>query len=247
MQLHAETQTDAVRVALHGNFIERNLVAARALYNILQRPNETRHFYVLGIVLSRSQLPNQLARFALHEEGSIILREQPSIDSTSIDFRALQTLDDSTLGGSYARFISREQLNPDTFQAPPGLPEMIAYFAKRMRQTHDIWHVLTNYGTHPLGELALQAFVYGQMRAPAARLLTIGGLVRFGPREPRVAPMLYRAFRRGTRARYLPPIRWEARFERPLRAVRAELNIEPAAAHEIGAQPQSSHSTPQSN
>ena len=33
-----------------------------------------------------------------------------------------------------------------------------AYLAQRMRQTHDIWHVLTGYATDVAGEVQLQAF-----------------------------------------------------------------------------------------
>jgi ubiquinone biosynthesis protein COQ4 len=37
------------------------------------------------------------------------------------------------------------------------------YLAKRYREVHDIVHFVTGYGTDPIGELELQAFVVGTL------------------------------------------------------------------------------------
>jgi len=44
----------------------------------------------------------------------------------------------------------------------------IDYVMMRIRQTHDIWHVVTGFDTHPLGEIAIKAVELSQTHRPMA-------------------------------------------------------------------------------
>jgi ubiquinone biosynthesis protein COQ4 len=62
-----------------------------------------------------------------------------------------------SLGYVYARHMLDNNLDADFFDKIPGDTED-AYIQMRMRQTHDIWHVVTGFDTSVAGEIGLQAF-----------------------------------------------------------------------------------------
>lgn len=228
---HPKTsEAEAARIALSGSALERARLGARALRDLFADPSDTTRVFVLGLVVSRRSYPELLARITLDDRGARLLRERPSIDRAHVDFDRLRALPATTLGGAYARYLETNHLDPDLFQAPPGLPEVPSFIAKRMRQVHDLWHVLTGYDTDVSGEVALQAFTWAQTDSPSSAILAIGGLLRFGLADRGLFVRVVDAYRRGRRAEFLPPLWLEEMWDRPLDELRAELGIVPAMA-----------------
>lgn len=225
------TEAQAVEAALSGDVRRRLGIASRALLALARDPNDTEQVFLLGVCLNAKKLPELITRMALDPEGSALLEERPAIDSTSVDYSALRALPDGTLGRQYARFLDDNGLDPDLFQPPPGLPPLPSYVAKRIRQTHDLWHVVTGFGTDVPGEIGLQAFTYAQMRMPVSRVLVLLGLVRWGLRHPETIGLVRRGRRMGRAAAFLPVVRWERWFDQPLDRVRRELGIVPVDVH----------------
>ncbi|MBC7172557.1 MAG: hypothetical protein H5U40_09035 [Polyangiaceae bacterium] len=221
------TERTAAEVAFRGTALERARLAAESLRDLLHDPEDTTRVFVLGLVVNRSIFPRVLEQIHFYDEGVRLFRERPAIDSKHVDFERLRALPADTLGGAYARFLEANRLDPDVFQPPPGLPEVPAYLAQRMRQVHDIWHVLTGYDTDVGGELALQAFTYGNIGAPSSALITLGGLARFGLANLHYFALALDGFRRGRRAAFLPAVWLEERWERPLGEVKRELGLDP--------------------
>lgn len=155
------------------------------------------------------------------------MRAQPAIDSTTVDFAALSALPPDTLGHRYARHMRENQLDPDLFLSPPGAPPGIDYFAQRLRQTHDIWHVLTGYAADLPGEVALQAFAFGQFGTPAPGLTALFGTLRCSLANPLAAKDAWKAYRRGKRAAFLLVVRWEDHWAEPVASLRARFGIDP--------------------
>lgn len=220
------SEAEAARVAMEGTARERVGVGARALYELLRDPDDTAQVFLLGLALNAPFFPRLLARFVGSDAGARLLEERPSIDSGSVDFQRLRALPRTTLGGAYARYLDDNHLDPDLFQAPPGLPEIPRFIAQRVRQTHDIWHVLTGYAPDVPGEIALQGFTFAQLRMPSSlAIATIGTLAK----APRGAARVLDGYRRGRDADFLPTVRFEALWDRDLDEVRASLRIRPAA------------------
>ena len=215
----------AVQVALSGSAWQRLKLGARAALALSRDSNDTPQVFLLGMALNASRLPELLARMAMDPEGAGLLESRPGIDSSSVDFDALRALPDGTLGREYVRFLDDNGLDPDLFQAPPGLPPLPSYVVQRVRQSHDLWHVLTGFETDVPGEIGLQAFTYAQMRLPLSFALVVLGLVRWGWRYPRMVGLIRQGRRLGRRARYFPTIRWEDRWDQPLGQVRSELGL----------------------
>lgn len=219
------TEAHAALVALHGSFLQRMRVVLAAGRRLLADPDQTREVFVLAIALNAKKLPELLARFVGDDRGLELLLQDANIDGKSVDFSALRALGAHTLGGAYARFLDDNGLDPDLFQAPPGLPRAAAYLAKRLRQSHDLWHVLTGHAPDVAGEVALQAFTFAQTRMPSAALIAIAGVLRWSIVRPSLVLEAWRAYRRGARAAFLAPVRWEQHWERPLVEVRRELGL----------------------
>jgi ubiquinone biosynthesis protein COQ4 len=215
----------AIEIALNGSGLEKLRVSAGSLRRLLRDPDDTVEVFFLGIAVNAPRLPAFIGRIAADERGLRLLAERPTIDSRSVDWDRLRALPATTLGGAYARYLDDNRLDPDLFQPPPGLPPVPRWVAQRIRQTHDIWHVLTGYAPDVPGEIALQAFTYAQLRMPSAWLIAVFGTLFKAPGSAR---MVYDAFERGASAAFLPVVRFEDMWERDLEDVRRELGVRPA-------------------
>jgi ubiquinone biosynthesis protein COQ4 len=102
------------------------------------------------------------------------------------------------------------------------VPADVQLFRERMRDAHDLTHVLTGYGRDPLGEICLLAFMYAHTRNRGAALIVLMSLARM-PRAPRRA--VFEAWRNGRKARWLQDQDFEALLPRPLDELRRELGI----------------------
>lgn len=221
-------EAEAVRLALEGRTVPRLRLAFRALRRLMKDPNDTRQVFTLSIAVSARNLPQMLATFLSDDSGVELLTKRASIDSRHVDYAALRALPDGTLGREYARFIDDNGLDPDLFQAPPGMPAGIAYIVQRMRQTHDLWHVVTGYDTDIPGELSLLAFTYAQTQAPSMRLLATVGTVHYAVRHGQLAfGRVARGYQRGKTAQFMGNVIWEDMWELPLSEVRARLGVAP--------------------
>lgn len=223
------TEEVAAKVALEGSFAQRTVLAAHALRTLLRDPDDTHQVFLLGLLANRPLFPRFFTRFANDADGAALLQERPSIDSRSTDFAALRALPAGTLGREYMRYLDDNELDPDLFQAPPGLPLMMTYVAQRMRQSHDIWHVLTGYAPDVPGEVALQGFTFAQTGMPSAGLIAAAGSLKFGFKHRELWAMTLEGYRRGRASVFLPTVRWERLWEKSVDEVRALLHIPPRA------------------
>lgn len=215
-------EAEAIRIALQGTRTQRLVTGVRALARLIKNPDDTTQVFLMGIVLNAPMFPGLLLRIMTDEAGPALVHEQPLLSSKTVDYDALRRLPASTLGGAYVRYLDENKLDPDLFKPPPGLPEVPRWIVARIRQTHDVWHALTGYGPDVPGELALQGFTYGQLGMPSALLVsTLGTLTR----SPRSIGSVLRGYRRGKAAAFLPVVRFEKMWSRPLEEVRRELGI----------------------
>src|SRR5262249_32144056 len=102
------------------------------------------------------------------------------------------------------------------------VPPDLELYRERMRDAHDLTHVLTGYGRDPLGEVCLLAFMYAHTRNLGMMLIALMSL----PQLPRAARRaVFQAWRNGRKARWLQNQDFEALLAIPLDEVRAALKI----------------------
>jgi ubiquinone biosynthesis protein COQ4 len=215
--------------------VARWRVAIRALSRVLKNPVETDQVLVFSTYANAGSNHDRLETFFADPRGMKLFTEQRAIDSHTIDLDALYALPSGTLGHAYASFMKRHGLTPDVFD---GAPEDIhdprrAYVIQRMRQTHDLWHVVTNAETDPAGEVALQAFTWAQVGAPSAGILAALGMLKTLRHDRRILKDVAELIRLGRAADRLVVFPWEDHWATPLAEVRRLLKL-PASPRSIG-------------
>ena len=138
----------------------------------------------------------------------------------------------------YAEFTRAERISPQglvdaSLEAPAEVdtsPER-ALFAARLRDGHDLWHVVTGYGRDLLGEAALLAFTYRQTGNPGIGLIVLTAWWKAGRDLPGSRALILDGYRRAGTAAWLPAVDWESLLEWPLEEVRRTLRITPVEAY----------------
>jgi ubiquinone biosynthesis protein Coq4 len=157
------------------------------------------------------------------------LRDTPDVDQ-------LASLPTGTLGHEFARHIREHGFDPDYYRKLEVESDK-EWVMMRMRQTHDIWHVVTGIGIDPIGELSLKAFELAQTRRPLAAVITAGGVVRYLMRDADqlgdVLEGLSVGYRLGCAARPFLAQRWEEGWQRPLADWRTALDVD-LERHRVG-------------
>jgi ubiquinone biosynthesis protein COQ4 len=201
--------------------------ALGALAKVLADPEQTDQVLVFSMYINAGTMRDRIGRFYADPRGQRLFDEHRAIDAHTIDLDALAQLPEGTLGRAYANFLRSRNLTPDVFEgAPPEIRDpRVAYVIQRLRQTHDLWHVVTGYGTDPSSEVALQAFSFAQVRAPSSLLLALAGTVRGSREKPTLARDVLAGFRLGRRAERLATFPWEDHWATPLSDVRAMLGL----------------------
>lgn len=214
---------DATQLPAH----QRWKRAFSALATVLRDPEKTDQVLVFSTYANAGTMPDRIHRFLDHPIGRRLYTEHRTIDTHSIDLEALGRLPEGTLGRAYADFLRERGLSPDVFEHPPEDitdPEM-AYVVHRLRQSHDLWHVVTGYETDPASEVALQAFTYGQLHAPSSGILALLGTLRGSQLKRDLVIDVVRAYRLGRRAESLAIFPWEDHWATPLADVRTRLGL----------------------
>ena len=182
------------------------------------------------------------ARVMADPTGNRILREGRSLHPTLLDFDRLRGLPEDTLGFQYVRFMETNGIDIVSFAEASWKTMKRADYANdeawtlanRLRDIHEIVHVLSGYGTDVLGEMAEIAFnIQEDPRPKAARFAIRVNTRRFelaGHRH--AADVIRTAFERGRRAGLMVGADWEALLDEPLARVRSMLSIDEPPAYE---------------
>lgn len=144
------------------------------------------------------------------------------------NMEALAALSSESLGYCFAQYIQETGFDPNYYRPLP-ITDDSAYILTRLRQTHDIWHLVTGLGSNVNGELGLQAFCLAQVRLPLPVLLIAGGLLRVLLSAPEelgdLLEQIAIGYRMGAKAKPLLAQKWEDGWDKSLAQWREELCI----------------------
>jgi ubiquinone biosynthesis protein COQ4 len=133
----------------------------------------------LGDVTSLSVIDELFFRFKRTTAGLELLRAKPVITNESVGFDLLKKLPETTLGGSYYKYMTSHGFNANERSIVNyHVNSDHAYAVFRYRQIHDFWHVLSGLPPTILGELILKAFEYEITGLPSCLLAATGGQIR---------------------------------------------------------------------
>jgi ubiquinone biosynthesis protein COQ4 len=209
--------------------------AWRALRTLVADPERTDQVFELIRALSGNAGERLFQRFCADPNGRRLLAERPSLLATLSDLDSLAALPEGSFGRTYAEFMRRERIDAkglvDAAQAvaePRDLDPERDWFFQRLRDMHDLWHVLTGYGRDLAGEAANLSFSYAQTRNRGIGVIVLASAV-LGPWSASLywPRYLWRAWRRGRRTLPLPMAAYEELLPLPLQEARRRLRIDP--------------------
>jgi ubiquinone biosynthesis protein COQ4 len=224
--------------------------AFRALRALLDHPDETQRAMELTLHIGAANFERNFQRFVRSPAGSALIQERPSLPESVANRTALERMSPDSFATAYLAYLDANGFQPTALvelqretelrwmaeTGEPPLDPLRRWFSDRFLICHDLFHVLTGYGTDSIGEATLLAFALAQQGGNAGALLTVGAAAK--PWQSRGLPWLrydLRAWRRGRRAAWLPGQPWEELLPLRLETVKVLLRVEPeASAHPGG-------------
>lgn len=213
------------------------LKALKALLALRRDPQDTRQVFLLTEALRGRSPLKLLARFRADAQGRERLAERRSLLPTLRRTEWLAALPLGTFGRTYHDFLAEEQLSAQGLvdvaksagMAQPDDGSDRHYIGCRLRDMHDLFHVLSGYGRDELGEVCVLAFSYPHQRTRSFALIAFLGALtlRRRWRLPGMLGAVWQAWRHGRAASWLVVQPLETLLERDLSELRRELNIAP--------------------
>jgi ubiquinone biosynthesis protein COQ4 len=218
------------------------LRALRGFRRLVADKEDTAQVFVIMDALSGRSIPRGYARLLDTPEGGRQAYLGVEFADRLQDAAWLAALPDDSVGAAYRAFIGARDISAyglaEESRAVAGLEidaaHPTAWYARRLRDVHDIWHVLTGYGTDALGEACVVAFSHPQARSAGFALIAAGAALEFeklGKGHP-YARAIWQAWRHGRRAAWLPALDYEALLAEPLAAARVRLRIAPPTIYQ---------------
>ena len=145
-----------------------------------------------------------------------------------IDLPLLRQLPEGSFGRAFAAHMDANSLDPG---AIPRLasPDAFSFFRAHLYETHDIWHVVTGFGTDWPSEMGLQGFYLAQLGGPLPAMLLMAGVLRIMTFErtasDRLLDLAARGWSLGKRGQPFFGVRWDDYWDVPLAEVRRQVGL----------------------
>jgi ubiquinone biosynthesis protein COQ4 len=221
--------------------------AFAAMKELLGNADDTTQVFRIMAALNAGTSEKNYQRLLTTPQGGRMAYERVELVTKLTDKTWLAQFAPGTVGAAYRAFLEKTGFSAtgleDVSKEVHGdrlIEHPYAWFGRRERDIHDIWHVLTGYQANdPLGELCLVAFSYAQTKGLGWGFIAAMGVLH-DLREPHgmaVARAVWEGYRHGRAASWLHGEDIEVLFAEPLDAARARLKIaEPAAYRKVKAE-----------
>ncbi|MGB0908694.1 MAG: Coq4 family protein [Maricaulaceae bacterium] len=172
---------------------------------IQNKEDTTQVFYIIEALNGKSLL-RDLKKFQKTKLGQQRISEARYLPPLLDDHDALRKLPENSVGAAYMNFMQREGLSAaglvaeyDQFAKDAyEYGDLIEWYGNRLRDTHDLLHVLTGYGRDALGEACVLGFSYSQNKSLGAIFIAYMAAREIAKTAPRGAPVI-KAVREGQR------------------------------------------------
>lgn len=152
----------------------RPFKAMRHFGKLVQDKEDTEQvFHIIDALKGRKSV-RQMADFIATPQARMLLERGEALPPLLDDHARWADCAPNSLARRYVEFMEREGLTAaglveESYKFKPReerYPDLYEWYIERLRDTHDLFHVLTGYGRDPLGELCLLGFSYEQNHSP---------------------------------------------------------------------------------
>lgn len=221
----------------------RPLKAWRHMQRLIANKEDTEQVFLIIEALNGRSTLRDFERFVATPAGREQLEKRTYLPPILDDHAPLHALPEGSVGRVYAEFMEREGLSaaglvaesekrPATWRDHK---DDLLWYGNRLRDTHDMMHILTGYGRDALGEAALLGFTHSQHGGLGVSFIAFMGgrqIAKAAPKESHIRDVIREGRRNGKAARRIIEQDIEALLPRQLDEVRRDLNINaPAAYH----------------
>jgi len=206
-----------------------------AIRKLLANGDDTTQVFRIMRALNVGNAPMNYARLIATGQGGRIAYDRVELAQRFSDPAFVAGFAPGTVGAAYRHFLETTGYSADGLVAvsrvEPSVDDLAhpyAWFGRRVRDTHDIWHVLTGYqADESMGEASLVAFSYAQVgglgwaligTAAALKSIRVTGSTLF-------AKAVWEGYRNGRKARWISGEDYLTLLNEPLDAARARLKI----------------------
>lgn len=148
----------------------RYVKAWRHFRKLVANKEDTEQVFHITEALKGRKTHQQAWAFIRSPDGQRYLAEETDIPGMLDDHARWADCGPHTVAAHYIAFMRREGLSAaglvaesEKFMPPEKqLGDLTEWYFKRLRDTHDLFHILTGYGRDALGEASLLGFTYEQ-------------------------------------------------------------------------------------
>lgn len=216
--------------------------ALKALRILLRDKEDTAQVFEIMRALSGRSIPNGYARLLETPTGGVIAYRRQELATVLSDRAFLERLPEGSVGRAYLQFTTSENISAQglieesrkSIAEEVDLEHPFTWYGRRLRDVHDLWHVLTGYGRDALGEASLVAFSYAQTKSLGFGFIGLAGALKLRqetPGQPMVRAV-WEGYRNGARAAWLPGEDYVKLLSEPLAQARLRLKIKRPVAYE---------------
>ena len=208
--------------------------ARDAIRKLLANGDDTTQVFRIMRALNVGSAANNYAQFIATEAGGRMAYDRLELAEVFSAPGFADRFAPGTVGAAYADFLRSTGYSADglaevsRINQEEDMRHPYAWFGRRIRDSHDIWHILTGYkADESMGEACLVAFSYAQVGglgwaliggAAAVKSIRVTGGTLF-------AKAVVEGYRNGRKAKWISGEDYVALMAEPIAAVRARLNI----------------------
>ena len=222
-----------------------------AIRKLMANGDDTTQVFRIMRALNVGNAPMNYARLLGSVQGGRLAYERTELAQRLSDPAFVAQFAPGTVGAGYRHFLESTGYSADGLVAvsriepsDDDIAHPYAWFGRRVRDTHDIWHVLTGYkADESMGEAALVAFSYAQVGGLGWAFIGAAAALKSlrVTKSSLFAKAVWEGYRHGRKAKWISGEDYEQLLHEPIDAARARLNIATPVAYltaqrELGAE-----------
>jgi ubiquinone biosynthesis protein COQ4 len=212
--------------------------ALKSLRRLLADKEDTTQVFEIMRALNGSSTAKGYHRLLTTPKGGRVAYERVEFAERLMDDAWLDSMPEGTVGAAYRNFIRAENLSAEGLAqvSRAGAKQIdeqhpYAWFGRRTRDVHDLWHILSGYHRDGLGEACLVGFSYAQTKGLGWALIALGAMSKARSANYPYRKAIIQGYRRGKAADWLLGEDYEQLMFEPLEQARRRLGITPATIY----------------